>query len=136
MAIFKYRQTKVMEPRDGNAFSTTYYQQSAEEIARTYQHVLTVAREIVRCCENDPSLKEYVQSPLKGFRKLRADNYSLEDIVGDLLKQLDLGKDIPSGMLGRWNKIFQGTDWDIELVQEYSSVKVSPSLFNDLFAQR
>jgi hypothetical protein len=49
----------------------------------------------------------------------------------DLVDQLDAGKDIPSGMLGRWNRLFAGTGLELELVPE--SELPPPTEFSRLF---
>ena len=131
MAKFKHKPVKQMDARDGNPFATVYYPQSLSEKTRTHQHTIMVAKETIRCCDKDPELADWIKQPLKKFKRTggRA-NYSYEDIVGDLVKQLDEDKDIPSGMIGRWNRLFEGTDWDIELEEETAQPK---NLFNDIF---
>jgi hypothetical protein len=130
----KYLKTRVMEPRDGVKYSTTYYQQNSQQAQEAFKHVQEVATAIVDACERDLDLREWVQTPLKGFPRTGVrPNYSMEDIVSDLLNQLDQGKDIPSGMIGRWNRLFDLTPWDIEL-EEYESPKEQRAgLFNKLF---
>ena len=128
----KYLQTKVMEPRDGVKYSTTYYQQNSEQAQDAYRFVKEVAEQIVMACEHNLELMEWVQTPLKAFPRTGArPNYSMEDIVTDLLHQLDMGKDIPSGMLGRWNRLFKETPWDIELEEYVSAKSKAAGLFND-----
>jgi hypothetical protein len=130
----KYLKTRVMEPRDGVKYSTTYYQQNSEQAQEAFRHVREVAESIVDACEKDLDLKEWVQSPLKAFPRTGVrPNYSMEDIVSDLLNQLDSGKDIPSGMVGRWNRLFDQTPWDIELEEYVSPRAQSAGLFNNLF---
>jgi hypothetical protein len=43
------------------------------------------------------------------------------------------GKDIPSGMLGRWNRLFAGTGLEIDMVIE--SELPAPTEFNQLFQE-
>jgi hypothetical protein len=130
----KYLQTRTMEPREGVKYSTTYYQQNSEQAQAAFQHVRTVAEEIIRCGEADLELKAWIQTPLKAFPRTGIrPNYSVEDIVSDLLGQLDQGKDIPSGMLGRWNRLFEDTPWDIELEEYVSPRAVRQGLFNNIF---
>jgi hypothetical protein len=131
MAKFKYKETKQMEARDGNPFATVYYPQTLEQKTATYKHAVMVAKETVRVCEKDPDLADWVKQPLKKFKRTGGKpNYTSEDIVQDMVKQLDTDKDIPSGMLGRWNRLFEDTAWDIELEQETAEPK---NLFNDIF---
>ena len=134
MAKFTYETERQMDARDGNPFATTYYQQTLEQKAATHAHTVMVAKETIRCCEQDPDLAEWVQKPLKAFKRTGGKpNYSYEDIVSDLVTQLDSDKDIPSGMLGRWRRLFGDTDWDIELTQASKPPKnIFGKLFDDL----
>jgi hypothetical protein len=130
----KYLKTRVMEPREGAKYSTTYYQQNSEQARESFTHVRNVAEAIVDACERDLDLKDWVQTPLKAFPRTGVrPNYSTEDIVSDLLNQLDSGKDIPSGMIGRWNRLFEDTAWDIELEEYVSTRAINTGLFNNLF---
>jgi hypothetical protein len=130
----KYLKTRVMEPREGVKYSTTYYQQNSEQAQESFTHVRNVAEAIVDACERDLDLKDWVQTPLKAFPRTGVKpNYSTEDIVSDLLNQLDSGKDIPSGMIGRWNRLFEDTPWDIELEEYVSTRAINTGLFNNLF---
>ena len=61
----------------------------------------------------------WTSEPLKQFkRSTRGQYYSLIEIVTDMVAQLASHKDIPSGILGRWNRLFEGTRWDIVMVLE------------------
>lgn len=134
--IIKYLRKQEMEPREGVKYSTTYYQQNSEQAQEAYQHIKAVAEAIVDACERDEDLKEWVQQPLRGFPRTGPQpNYSMEDIVMDMLRQLDSGKDIPSGMLGRWNRLFDDTPWDIKMEEYQSPRAVKAGLFNQIFTQ-
>jgi hypothetical protein len=134
MAIFRYRRTKEMAPREGVKYATTYYQQSSDEYVRTRAHIRQVAGEILEYIEANPSWLEFVQQPLQGFPRTEGQaNYTIEDILTDMLNQTNTDKDIPSGMLGRWNRLFDGTEYDIEMLQELTPTGVSPRLFENLF---
>ncbi len=135
MAIFRYTKTVEMAPKEGVKFATTYYKQRPEEAVRTKQFIAQVGREIIEVCERNPELQEFCQQPLKGFgRTNNRPNYTIEDIICDMIGQMESGKDIPSGMFGRWGRLFKDTEYDIELLQEYTPTKISPRLFNDLFS--
>jgi hypothetical protein len=136
MAKFKYKSTKELTPKPGVTYSTTYYQQRTEEYQRTRQHIIAVVTEISAVSDLDKDLAVWILEPLKGFpRTQRQPNYSLVDIVTDMLGQVEARKDIPSGMLGRWNRLFYDTEWDIEMSHEYQSGAADPEVFNDLFDQ-
>jgi hypothetical protein len=121
MAKFYYHSTKSLDPRPGKTFSTTYYRQNIKEFDLVKAHVQQIGLDLLAVFENNPETdwEEWCHSPLKGFSTTTKGkpNYSLIDIVQDLLAQIVMGKDIPSGMIGRWNRLFKDTPWDIELEQ-------------------
>ena len=104
---------------------------------KTLEHIQQVVEQITEVCAKDPEMRDWIQTPLKRFRRVTTgkDNYSLIDIVSDLAEQLEAGKDIPSGMIGRWNKLFDDTDWDIELVEYTSPKAIRAQTFNRLFGE-
>ena len=132
--LIKYKSTKVLEPRDGNDFATTYYQQTHQQRQESLEHIQGVVEAITEVCTRDHDLRDWIQEPLKRFRRVtNKPNYSLLDIVTDLALQLEAGKDIPSGMIGRWNKLFKDTPWDILLEEELTSRATTSRAFNRLF---
>lgn len=132
-----YNTTKVMEPRPGKDFSTTYYQQNHQQRQATLDHIQSIVEEITEVCAVDSELKDWIQQELKGFRRTeKPGNYSLIDIVSDMAEQLESGKDIPSGMLGRWNRLFKGTRWDMEMVEYTSPREIRQKTFNRLFGEQ
>lgn len=125
-----------MPPKEGQKFATTYYRQSPDEYQRMRDHIVLVASEINEFVEINPEWDEFVNSPLKGFGRLNGKpNYSINQILADILAQTTDNKDITQGMLGRWNRLFEGTEYDIELLQEFTPTKISPTLFTNLFDQ-
>jgi hypothetical protein len=135
MAIFRYTKTVEMAPKEGQKFATTYYKQRPEEAVKTKQFIALVGTEIISACERNPELQEFCQQPLRGFpRTNNKPNYSIEDVICDMIGQMENGKDLPSGMMGRWGRLFNDTEYDIELLQEHTPTKISPRLFNDLFS--
>lgn len=115
---FGYRSRRTMDPRPGNQFATIYYKQSASERERTFQHVRKVILEIgeaALAADGGMSLEQ----PLAKFpRQNRTDHYSALDIMNDMYHQMQSGKDIASGILGRWNRWFDGTGLEIDMVLE------------------
>ena len=130
MSEFQYTSIKKMDPKPGVKYATEYYKQSPSEYALLKAHASTVASEIMRVCDYDPVLNEWVHSPLKKFPKSRG-KYSVMDILTDMIDQLAKNKDIPSGILGRWNRLFAGTEWDIVMTTEL--VNRSKSTYGALF---
>ena len=135
MAKFGYTSRRKMDPVPGRKFSTEYFKQSRKERARTLQHVDRVLQQIGQQALGDPEALAEITRPLPGFaRKETKGNYSALDIIGDMSEQMHSGKDIPSGMLGRWNRLFDGTPNDIELVPEQD---LPPSNnFTDIFGDQ
>jgi len=113
---FHYTSRKEMEPRPGVRFATTYYKQTQAEYARLRQHIYRVAAEIMAACDSDLDTYRWWTTPLKGYRKTAGANYTPSEIVTDMVEQFVKQKDLPSGMLGRWNRLFADTDYDIRLV--------------------
>jgi hypothetical protein len=135
MAIFRYKKSIDMPPKEGVKFATTYYRQSDEQYDLIKQHIIMVASEIMDFVDQNPEWDEFVTQPLKGFPRLNGKpNYSINQILSDMLEQTKSNKDLPSGMLGRWSRLFHGTEYDIEMLQEYTPTNISPDLFNSLFA--
>ena len=114
----EYKEAKIMEPRNGNSFATTYFKLTAIDSDDVKLHIHKVLTGIYEVQRADPFKYDFVDTPMKGFKRLgKHPNYSIMDIVTDMAQQLIDGKDIPSGMLGRWNKIFNDTEWDIEIIK-------------------
>ena len=135
MAIFRYKKSVDMPPKEGQKFATTYYRQSDEQYGKIKQHIVMVATEIMDFVDGNPEWDLFVNQPLKGFPRLNGKpNYSINQILGDMLEQTRSNKDLPSGMLGRWSRLFHGTEYDIEMLQEHTPTTVSPDLFDSLFA--
>ena len=117
MSEFQYTSIKKMEPKPGVKYATDYYKQTNSEYSLLKAHVANVAREIMRVCDYDLVLNDWIYSPLKRFPKTKG-KYSVMDIVTDMIDQVVKNKDIPSGMLGRWNRLFEDTEWDIVMTTE------------------
>jgi len=113
---FHYTSRKEMEPRPGTRFATVYYKQTQTEYNRLRTHIYAVAAEIMAQCDGDLDTYRWWTTPLKGYRKTQGANYTPSEIVTDMVEQFVKQKDLPSGMLGRWQKLFADTDWDIVLV--------------------
>jgi hypothetical protein len=131
MAQFSIRETRVMAPRPGQRFSTTYFRQTTAEYQRTYEHIQRTAHEIMRAVEWSNAWPD-MQAPLRGFpRTDHNPNYSAEDIIVDLLTQYQAGRDWPSGMIGRWNRLFDA--WPELCIDFEQELKPTPE-YARLFA--
>jgi len=123
-----------MEPRPGRKYSTVYYKQSARERARTQRHVETVIQRLGDRVLENPGSEQALLEPMPGFQRRETKGaYTAMDVISDMFEQLTSGKDIPSGMLGRWNRLFAGTGLEIDMVIE--SELPAPTEFNQLFQE-
>lgn len=136
MAQFGYRHIKKMTPRPGRSYATEYYQQGREEQARCQAWVAATAQMITDRADETADGWITIQQPLRGFRRRESTGcYTALDIITDLLQQMVEGRDIPSGMLGRWNRLFADTDRTIEMVPEAELDLTNPN-YNLLFGDR
>lgn len=129
MAKFKYRSIRSMTPRPGVRYSTEYYRQTPAEYTRVTEHIEQVIVQVTRAAL---AAQVDLTEPLRGFpRTQRRPNYSAEDIMADMLDQVDHERDIASGLLGRWNRLFaDNPDFLIEMTEE----SLPNPLFNKLFS--
>ena len=127
---FQYTSRKEMEPRPGTRFATVYYKQTQREYTLLRQHIYQVAAAIMAECDSDLDVYRWWTRPLKGYKKTTGANYTPSEIVTDMVEQFVKQKDMPSGMLGRWNRLFSDTPWDFELV---SGVPARPTTYGELF---
>jgi len=131
---FGYTHRREMEPRPGRKYSTVYYKQSARERARTQRHVETVIQRLGDRVLENPGSEQALLEPMPGFQRRETKGaYTAMDVISDMFEQLTSGKDIPSGMLGRWNRLFAGTGLEIDMVIE--SELPAPTEFNQLFQE-
>jgi hypothetical protein len=132
MAKFKIKQIKKMEPRAGQKFSTEYYQQSQRDYDDTFKFMLRIMTEVLEAAEHNNSTGD-LTVPLRGFPRTGGrPNYTTEDILCDLIEQYKLGRDWPSGMVGRWNRLFEDfPDYQLEFVEH-----IDANNFNTLFTNQ
>ena len=130
MANFKYKTIRQMQPRAGVKYATEYYKQTPKEYTRLDEHVRSVMETVVKAADATNMLDE-LERPLKGFpRTNRKPDYSAMDIMQDMLDQLEHQKDVPSGILGRWNRLFaDNPDFTIDMQED----RPPNPLFNELF---
>lgn len=129
MAQFKYKAIKKMDAKPGVKYSTEYYKQTPPEYTALSKHVDQTIREMILAADQANALGD-LEAPLKGFPRTQGrPNYSAFDIMNDLKEQLDHERDLPSGMLGRWQRLFEGTDCQIDMVEDTPPNPV----FNKLF---
>jgi len=133
MANFYYHSTKEMEPRQGVRYKTTYFKQNKDEYQRVLAHVQLVCQEILDLYHKEPNWEIWGEQPLQGFpRTNKQPNYSLNQMLTDMLTQLIQGKDIASGILGRWQRLFEGTDYAVNLY-EGARPHINTDVWTDIF---
>lgn len=127
---FKYKTIKKMMPKDGVKYATEYYKQSPAEYTRVDEHIRNVMETVVREAVKNNLIDE-LETPLPGFpRTSKRPNYSAMDVMMDMLDQINKEKDIASGLLGRWNRLFDdNADFTIEMEEE----RLPNPVFNKLF---
>jgi len=117
MKKFKYTRTLEMTPRGNNKYFTTYYKMNPQQYTALKDFVKGFREEI----DEDIALynnRDDWTVPLPEFKRTgKASNYSRLDIVNDLNNQLQADKDCTKAMLGRWNKLFDNSPYDVILIQ-------------------
>lgn len=117
MATFYYRSRRTLEPRIGTRYATTYIKQDAAEHQRLQNWLVQIAEDILAISDVDMDCALWFITPMPDFRKsTRGQYYSPQDILTDMIDQLAHGRDLPEAMLGRWNRLTEGTPWQIELL--------------------
>ena len=116
--IFRYRSKKEMSPIGKNPYQTTYYKQHAHQVKESKRMLAEICEFIYDQMESDPEYAEFMTIPLKGFKRENKPNYTPDDIITDMMQQYLDNKVLCSGMLGRWNRLFKNTEYEIELVEE------------------
>lgn len=131
--IFKYKSTRVMPSRNGYKFSTTYWKQTDDQRKSSKARVIEICNEIYQLVSTSEEYAEYMITPLKNFKRLDGENYTPEDIITDMLKQYIHQKDLCSGMLGRWNRLFKNTDYEIFLEEDITVHFHKETNFHNIF---
>ena len=121
-----------MTPKDGVKYSTDYYKQTPAEYTRLYEHVKRTISTVLLELDSIGQAHE-LEVPLKGFPRTKGkSNYTAFDVMNDMLEQLDMQRDVPSGILGRWQRLFEDMpEFQIELVED---LPANP-IFNQLYYQ-
>jgi hypothetical protein len=119
MPQFGYLTRRQMDPRPGRNYATEYYKQSASERARTQKFVETTILKVGELALTCPDGVHTLTQPMRGFQRRETRGaYSAYDVMNDMFEQMRSGKDIPSGMLGRWNRLMEPHGLAIEMVRE------------------
>ena len=117
MPQFEYTRLVAMPARPGRSYATSYYKQTAHAHAELQAHVESVAQAILEATDANPDLAREYSQPRRDFRRSRpGEYYTVMEIIGDMLEQLMADRDCPSGMLGRWQRLFESTPYSIEMI--------------------
>jgi hypothetical protein len=137
MSEFYYNNTKDMAPRDGKAYSTTYYQQSLDERKRVQKHINKTITDIKTLPAD--AVEPWLESGLKGHnKKEKRGKYSVFDVIRDMdneqkkTQKNGLPGDFAKAPIDRWNKVFEGCpDRTIVMVQGSRSKNAFDNHFSE-----
>lgn len=135
MKTIRYQKLIKMDPREGVKYSTTYVKQTLDQRNELCKHIKKVVVEIADAIEGDDALLDFIRTPLKGFKTSTSQNRCITDILSEMVNEAKgkqrngFPKDFALAPIERWNKLFQGTEYEINLIQTFSSAVVN---FHDL----
>lgn len=127
MKTIRYQKMTKMDPRDGVKYSTTYVKQTLEQRKSLCRHIKLVITEISDALEGNEDLLDFMRTPLKGFKTTAGQNRTATDILTDMVNEAKgkqkngLPKDFALAPIERWNKLFESTDYEIDLTQTFSA---------------
>jgi hypothetical protein len=137
MKIIRYQSMKKMTPMGGRTFATTYVIQNKEQREELVKHTDMCTKELLKELKKNPNYALVFNTPMKGFPQTNGNaNRCLADILTDIHDEAygktrqGRPKDFALAPIERWNKMFEGTDYQIELVQTYDK---PANKFQDMF---
>jgi hypothetical protein len=134
MATFYYKYLQEMQPVGRTPYKTVYIKQTHSEHARLQAWLIGVAESILAACETNPEMAEWFGSSLRDFKKSKKGQYyTPEELLTDMIGQMSLGKDLPEAMLNRWNRLTQGTPWEIHMERTTNPKTVAHAQAQALF---
>jgi len=117
MKKFKYESLLELEPRYGNNFGTVYYKMDKKNLKALLVFVSTV-KDLVDWEMDEYNSWDEWNTPNPHFkRRGKSAHYSKYQIITDLDTQLQRGKDPTKGLVGRWNRMFETTQYEFKLTQ-------------------
>lgn len=125
MKTIRYQKLDKMLPREGVPYATTYLKQTLEQRKELCNFIKQAVTEIADAVEQDPEWLEFIRTPLKGFKTTTGKNRTATDIITDMVnegrgkKRDGLPKDFAMAPVERWNKLFEGTAYEFELIQTF-----------------
>jgi gas vesicle protein len=143
-----YQSTQTMAPRPGKKYSTTYYKQSLNQRRELAKHFNTAVQEIADACDTHKEVSDWLKQQDKRFKRDgRAEpgqpKYKTpEELMIDILKECNgtkkdglTPKDFAQAPIDRWNRLFAGTKYEVDMVQQFGHNPTSYRTFNKLFEQ-
>jgi len=117
-----FNEIKALEPRPGVTYATEYLIQHRKDRVKLKQHVGKLLEQLAILQQSNPSIIDELQKPDTRFRKSRKGEYYTQwEIIEDMYKE-SIGrkkdgtpKDFAMAPIGRWNRLFKGTDTEIIL---------------------
>lgn len=120
-----YTRMTAMEPLPGRRYSTTYIVQRQEDRKAAHDQLRRIVTEILTAIEADAELRTWFEhQPLPGFPTAAKRNRTPLAVVQELLEEFQgtkrngQPKDIALAPIERWNRLFGGTQWAIELKRQ------------------
>ena len=123
MSKFQYRSTIIMEPRPGTTYSTVYYRQDPDDRQQLADYIKDCIESIVKTLMSDEEATQWAKTPMKGYKRIGKPNRSPSDILEEMLDEVDgkrrngTPKDFAKAPIDRWNKLFNNTDYTIEMIK-------------------
>ncbi len=121
MKTIKYQRIETMTPREGVAYATRYLKQSLEQRQELSNHIFRCTRQLLLAALTSTAVD--LDRPLKGFKTTTGSNRSATQVLQDAVNEAQgkkrdgRPKDYALAPIERWNKLFKGTDYEIQLVQ-------------------
>ena len=140
MKKFAYIEIKQM-PKRADGLASTYYRMMYQDKQQLKAHIESIVDEIIEVCSQKGEWLDFIMAPLEikgpqGFaKKAKGEYYSIYEIIKDLKSRIDANQDPLDSMLGpngRWNRLFGGTDYAIDLIDQ---TEVEHNKFGSLFSQ-
>lgn len=145
MAEGYYLSTHTMPPRPGKKYSTTYYKQTLQQRKALEKHFNESCAEIADAATTEPEIVQWLRtpdkrfkrdgSPGKGQRKYKTPAELMSDILGECsgTKRNGEPKDFAQAPIERWNRLFEDTKYEIDMVQQFGAKPTAYRSFDRLF---
>ena len=120
MTTYYYNSSQTLERREGRDYSTTYYKQEEDELARIRKMVFETIKDLgyLDRLGYAQEIDWFFSQVLKKHRKKTTGKglYTVQNCIEDMVTQLNSKqkngnpKDLPLSIVNRWNKAFEGCE--------------------------